>query len=176
MNEETDSMQISMIAAMAHDRVIGLDNQMPWHLPADLAHFKRVTLGKPVLMGRKTFESIGRPLPGRRNLVISRNPDYQADGVEVIDSVEAALALLAAGDVASGEAVGELMVIGGGHLYAQLLPSADRLYLTRIDLAVEGDTRFPAFDEGQWQLVESESHPADEKNAYPYRFETWQRR
>ncbi len=99
-------MMISMIAAMAHDRVIGLDNQMPWHLPADLAHFKRVTLGKPVLMGRKTFESIGRPLPGRRNLVISRNPDYRADGVEVIDSVEAALALLAGSDVA------ELMVIG----------------------------------------------------------------
>ncbi|HDU8493420.1 TPA: type 3 dihydrofolate reductase, partial [Aeromonas hydrophila] len=140
-------MMISMIAAMAHDRVIGLDNQMPWHLPADLAHFKRVTLGKPVLMGRKTFESIGRPLPGRRNLVISRNPDYRADGVEVIDSVEAALALLAGSDVA------ELMVIGGGHLYGQLLPRADRLYLTRIDLAVEGDTRFPAFDEGDWSCI-----------------------
>ena len=163
-------MMISMIAAMAHDRVIGLDNQMPWHLPADLAHFKRVTLGKPVLMGRKTFESIGRPLPGRRNLVISRNPDYRADGVEVIDSVEAALALLADSDVA------ELMVIGGGHLYGQLLPRADRLYLTRIDLAVEGDTRFPAFDDEQWRLVESEAHPADEKNPHPYRFETWQRR
>lgn len=164
-------MQISMIAAMAHDRVIGLDNQMPWHLPADLAHFKRVTLGKPVLMGRKTFESIGRPLPGRRNLVISRNPDYRVDGVEVVDSVEAALALLTGVD-----ATPELMVIGGGHLYAQLLPRADRLYLTRIDLAVEGDTRFPAFDEGQWQLVESEPHAADEKNPHPYRFETWQRR
>lgn len=163
-------MQISMIAAMAHDRVIGLDNQMPWHLPADLAHFKRVTLGKPVLMGRKTFESIGRPLPGRRNLVISRNPDYQADGVEMVSSVEVALARL------QGEGVEELMVIGGGHLYAQLLPRADRLYLTRIDLAVEGDTRFPAFDDGRWQLVESEPHAADEKNPHPYRFETWQRR
>ncbi|MBP4041458.1 type 3 dihydrofolate reductase [Aeromonas sp. SrichE-2G] len=162
-------MQISMIAAMAHDRVIGLDNQMPWHMPADLAHFKRVTLGKPVLMGRKTFESIGRPLPGRRNLVISRNPAYQAEGVEVIDSVEAALALL-------GEGVDELMVIGGGYLYGQLLPRADRLYLTRIDLAVAGDTRFPAFDDEQWRLVESEAHPADEKNPHPYRFETWQRR
>ena len=162
-------MMISMIAAMAHDRVIGLDNQMPWHLPADLAHFKRVTLGKPVLMGRKTFESIGRPLPGRRNLVISRNPDYRADGVEVIDSVEAALALL-------GEGVDELMVIGGGHLYGQLLPRADRLYLTRIDLMVEGDTRFPAFDEGEWHCVEREPHEADEKNSHPYCFETWQRR
>ncbi|HDC4325354.1 TPA: type 3 dihydrofolate reductase, partial [Aeromonas hydrophila] len=153
-------MMISMIAAMAHDRVIGLDNQMPWHLPADLAHFKRVTLGKPVLMGRKTFESIGRPLPGRRNLVISRNPDYRADGVEVIDSVDAALALLAGSDVA------ELMVIGGGHLYGQLLPRADRLYLTRIDLAVEGDTRFPAFDEGDWLCIEREPHQPDEKNPH----------
>ncbi|WP_139410233.1 type 3 dihydrofolate reductase [Aeromonas veronii] len=163
-------MKISMIAAMAHDRVIGKDNQMPWHLPADLAHFKRVTLGKPVLMGRKTFESIGRPLPVRRNLVISRNPDYQAEGIEVVGSVEAALALLA------GSSVEELMVIGGGHLYAEMLPSADCLYLTRIDLAVEGDTRFPAFDDGQWQRIECESHPADEKNPHPYSFEIWQRR
>ncbi|ENO3941969.1 type 3 dihydrofolate reductase [Aeromonas veronii] len=163
-------MKISMIAAMAHDRVIGKDNQMPWHLPADLAHFKRVTLGKPVLMGRKTFESIGRPLPGRRNLVISRNPGYQAEGIEVVGSVEAALALLA------GSSVEELMVIGGGHLYAEMLPSADCLYLTQIDLAVEGDTRFPAFDDGQWQRIECESHPADEKNPHPYSFEIWQRR
>lgn len=163
-------MKISMIAAMAHDRVIGKDNQMPWHLPADLAHFKRVTLGKPVLMGRKTFESIGRPLPGRRNLVISRNPDYQAEGIEVVGSVEAALALLA------GSSVEELMVIGGGHLYAEMLPSADCLYLTRIDLAVEGDTRFPAFDEGDWSCIERESHQPDEKNPHFYCFETWQRR
>ncbi|WP_323910971.1 type 3 dihydrofolate reductase [Aeromonas veronii] len=163
-------MKISMIAAMAHDRVIGKDNQMPWHLPADLAHFKRVTLGKPVLMGRKTFESIGRPLPGRRNLVISRNPDYQAEGIEVVGSVEAALALLA------GSSVEALMVIGGGHLYAEMLPSADCLYLTQIDLAVEGDTRFPAFDDGQWQRIACESHPADEKNPHPYSFEIWQRR
>ncbi|MFM5293430.1 type 3 dihydrofolate reductase [Aeromonas veronii] len=163
-------MKISMIAAMAHDRVIGKDNQMPWHLPADLAHFKRVTLGKPVLMGRKTFESIGRPLPGRRNLVISRNPDYQVEGIEVVGSVEASLALLA------GSSVEELMVIGGGHLYAEMLPSADCLYLTRIDLAVEGDTRFPVIDDGQWQRVDCESHPADEKNPYPYSFEIWQRR
>ncbi len=159
-----------MIAALAKKQVIGKNNLMPWHMPADLAHFKRVTLGKPVLMGRKTFESIGRPLPGRRNLVISRNPDYQAEGIEVVGSVEAALALLA------GSSVEELMVIGGGHLYAEMLPRADCLYLTRIDLAVEGDTRFPAFDDGQWQRVDCESHPADEKNPHPYSFETWQRR
>ncbi|MBL0625216.1 type 3 dihydrofolate reductase [Aeromonas jandaei] len=163
-------MKISMIAAMAHDRVIGKDNQMPWHMPADLAHFKRVTLGKPVLMGRKTFESIGRPLPGRRNLVISRNPDYQADGIEVVGSVEAALALLTDNEVA------EVMVIGGGHLYAELLPKADCLYLTRIELEVEGDTRFPAFADEQWQCVEREVHQADEKNPHPYRFETWLRK
>ncbi|UZE58726.1 type 3 dihydrofolate reductase [Aeromonas veronii] len=163
-------MKISMIAALAKKQVIGKNNLMPWHMPADLAHFKRVTLGKPVLMGRKTFESIGRPLPGRRNLVISRNPDYQAEGIEVVGSVEAALALLACSSVE------ELMVIGGGHLYAEMLPSADCLYLTRIDLAVEGDTRFPAFDDGQWQRVDCESHPADEKNPHPYSFETWQRR
>ncbi|MFB2829417.1 type 3 dihydrofolate reductase [Aeromonas jandaei] len=163
-------MKISMIAAMAHDRVIGKDNQMPWHMPADLAHFKRVTLGKPVLMGRKTFESIGRPLPGRRNLVISRNPDYQAEGIEVVGSVEAALALLADNEVA------EVMVIGGGHLYAELLPRADCLYLTRIELMVEGDTRFPAFEDEQWQCVEREAHQADEKNPHPYRFETWLRK
>ena len=163
-------MHISMIAAMAHDRVIGLDNQMPWHLPADLAHFKRVTLGKPVLMGRKTFESIGRPLPGRRNLVISRNLDYQADGVEMVSSVEVALARL------QGEGVEELMVIGGGYLYEQLLPRADRLYLTRIDLAVEGDTCFPTFSDADWLKLKCESHDPDEKNPHPYCFETWQRR
>ncbi|MGL5598163.1 MAG: type 3 dihydrofolate reductase [Aeromonas sp.] len=163
-------MKISMIAAMAHDRVIGLTNQMPWHLPADLAHFKRVTLGKPVLMGRKTFESIGRPLPGRRNLVISRNPDYQRAGIEVVGSIEGALTLLAS------SATEELMVIGGGHLYAQMLPLASCLYLTCIDLCVEGDTHFPAFDADEWQCIERKPHLADEKNPHPYCFETWQRR
>ena len=164
-------MKISMIAAMAHDRVIGLDNQMPWHLPADLAHFKRVTLGKPVLMGRKTFESIGRPLPGRRNLVISRNPGFKAPGIEVFSSIDEVLATLS-----EAEAPDELMVIGGGHLYGQLLPRADSLYLTRIDLAVAGDTRFPAFEEDEWHCVERDPHEPDEKNPHPYCFETWQRR
>jgi len=164
-------VKISMIAAVAQDRVIGKDNQMPWHMPADLAHFKRITLGKPVLMGRKTFESIGRPLPGRRNLVISRNPEYRVDGVEVIDSVKAALELLS-----HDEAVEELMVIGGGHLFEQLLPKAERLYLTQIELEVEGDAHFPVLDHTDWELLEEESHLADERNAYPYRFETWQRR
>ncbi|WP_324038455.1 type 3 dihydrofolate reductase [Aeromonas caviae] len=163
-------MKISMIAALAKDQVIGKNNLMPWHMPADLAHFKRITLGKPVLMGRKTFESIGRPLPDRRNLVISRNSDYQADGVEMVSSVEAALALL------QRDNVEELMVIGGGYLYEQLLPKADYLYLTRIDLAVDGDTCFPSFSEDYWQKLNSEFHQPDEKNPHPYCFETWQRR
>ena len=161
-------MLISLIVAMAEQRVIGRGNAMPWHLPADLRHFKTVTMGKPVVMGRRTFESIGRPLPGRRNLVISRNPEWQAAGVDVAPSLEAALAMVADCD--------EVMIIGGGQLYQEALPRADRLYLTHIDLAVEGDTRFPAFDDGQWQRIDCESHPADEKNPHPYSFETWQRR
>ena len=160
-------MKIAMIAAMARDRVIGRDNAMPWHLPADLAHFKQVTMGKPVLMGRRTFESIGRPLPGRRNLVISRNPDYTPAGVEVFASVEAALAAL-------GE-VPEVMIIGGGRLYAQLLERADVLYLTHIDLAVEGDTHFPDYRVYAWAQRDEVCHQADERNPYAYRFETLER-
>lgn len=131
-------MLISLIVAMAENRVIGRDNQMPWHLPADLRHFKSVTLGKPVIMGRKTFESIGRPLPGRRNLVISRNTEWQADGVETVNSLDAALALVNAHD--------EVMIIGGGQLYRDALPLAHRLYLTHIELNVDdADTWFPDF-------------------------------
>ncbi|MDO2948417.1 type 3 dihydrofolate reductase [Aeromonas simiae] len=160
-------MKIAMIAAMARDRVIGRDNAMPWHLPADLAHFRQVTMGKPILMGRRTFESIGRPLPGRRNLVISSNPDYAPAGVEVVDSIEAAFAALAESP--------EVMVIGGGRLYGQLLELADTLYLTHIELTVEGDTRFPDYHQLSWRQVAEESHLPDERNPYAYRFETLER-
>ena len=160
-------MLISLIVAMANHRVIGRSNAMPWHMPADLRHFKAVTLGKPVVMGRRTFESIGRPLPGRRNLVISRNPEWQAVDVEVAPSLDAALAMLADHD--------EVMILGGGQLYAEALPRADRLYLTHIELAVEGDTFFPDYSGYEWQQIEHSTHPADEKNPYPYRFETLQR-
>ena len=139
-------MLISLIVAMANHRVIGRSNAMPWHMPADLRHFKAVTLGKPVVMGRRTFESIGRPLPGRRNLVISRNPEWQAAGVEVAPTLDVALALLADYD--------EVMIIGGGQLYAEALPRADRLYLTHIDLDVEGDTFFPDYTGYEWQQIE----------------------
>lgn len=149
---------------MARDRVIGKDNTMPWHLPADLRHFKAITLGKPVVMGRRTFESIGRPLPGRRNLVVSRNPGWQAEGVERVASLQQALARVAGAE--------EVMIIGGGQLYAEALPLADCLYLTHIDLVVAGDTRFPAYAQLGWQRVSQECHAADERNPYPYCFET----
>ncbi|MGB9097513.1 type 3 dihydrofolate reductase [Erwinia sp.] len=160
-------MMISLIAAMAADRVIGMDNAMPWHLPADLAWFKRQTLDKPVIMGRRTWESIGRPLPGRLNIVISSQPG-EAEGVTWVTSIDEALQ-------AAGE-VEEVMVIGGGRIYEQLLPRADRLYLTHIDAEVVGDTTFPDFEPEEWQSTFSEFHDADEKNSHSFCFEILQRR
>lgn len=154
-------MIISMIAAMANDRIIGKDNQMPWHLPADFAWFKRCTLGKPVIMGRKTYESIGRPLPGRQNIVISRDPSLNIEGVKVTTSIEEAIKL--AGDVE------EVMIIGGGSVYATCLPKADRLYVTYIDADIKGDTQFPDWGDG-WLESHSETYSADEKNAYNMKF------
>ncbi|NVK23423.1 MAG: type 3 dihydrofolate reductase [Gammaproteobacteria bacterium] len=154
---------ISLIAAMANNRVIGKDNDMPWHMPADLAHFKRVTLGKPVIMGRKTYESIGRPLPGRQNIVITRNSDWHCEGVDVVSSPEQALA-----KVSDAE---EVMVIGGGNIYQQFLPLANKLHLTFIDLDVDGDTKFPDWNEAaDWRQTESESYSADDKNKHAYQF------
>lgn len=143
-------MKIAMIAAMANNRVIGKDNQMPWHLPEDLRHFKAMTLGKPVVMGRKTYESIGRPLPGRHNIVISRQVGLTIEGVTCVDSFDAALQVAGDGD--------ELVIIGGGQLYQALLPRADKLYLTEINLDVEGDTFFPDWDDGSWERVTTETH------------------
>lgn len=158
---------ISLIAAMAADRVIGMENAMPWHLPADLAWFKRQTLNKPVVMGRRTFESIGRPLPGRLNIVISSQKG-DAEGVTWVTSIEDALR-------AAGE-VEEIMVIGGGRIYAQLLPRADRLYLTHIDVEVEGDTTFPDYEPDEWQSTFSEFRDADEKNSHSCCWEILDRR
>lgn len=157
-------MQISIIAAMAKDYVIGHQGTMPWHLPADLAHFKQLTLNKPIIMGRKTFESIGRPLPQRRNLVISRQADWQTEGTEGFDSLASALT--------SCQDAEEVMIIGGGMLYQQALPLANTLYLTYIDADLPGDTHFPAWAEGDWQLCEQHSHPADTNNPYAYQFVT----
>jgi dihydrofolate reductase len=153
---------VSIIVAMAPNGVIGHDNRLPWHLPADLRHFKAVTMGKPMIMGRRTWESLPGLLPGRRHIVVTHNSGYQADGAEVAHSLEEAIAT--AGDVE------EVMIVGGGNLYAQALPLADRIYLTQVDMEVEGDAFFPALDESQWLELESEAHPADEKNPFPYRF------
>lgn len=167
---------LSMIVATADNNIIGKDNTMPWHLPADLAYFKKVTLGKPIIMGRKTYESIGRPLPGRRNIVISRDENYipqgkGAEGVDVVTSVEQALALV---DAASA-AVAEVMVIGGGAIYQHCLANADRLYVTHIKAAIDGDTKFPNYDDGSWQKISSELRKSDEKNAYDLDFCVYQR-
>lgn len=148
---------ISLIAALAVDRVIGMENAMPWNLPADLAWFKRNTLNKPVVMGRLTWESIGRPLPGRKNIVISSKPGSD-DRVQWVSSVEEAIA--ACGDVE------EIMVIGGGRVYEQFLPKAQKLYLTHIDAEVEGDTHFPDYDPDEWESVFSEFHDADAQNSH----------
>ncbi|XOV81354.1 MAG: type 3 dihydrofolate reductase [Aestuariibacter sp.] len=156
-----------MIAAMAKNRVIGADNDMPWHLPADLRHFKQVTLNKPIIMGRKTYESIGKALPGRTNIVISRT-GFQANDATLVSSAEEAIT--AAGNV------DEIMIIGGGKIYEIFLPYADRLYLTHIDLEVNGDTFFPDYGaQADWETKASEVHEADQQNPYNYSFETLQR-
>ncbi|MDR8524967.1 type 3 dihydrofolate reductase [Shewanella fidelis] len=153
-------MKIAMIAAMANNRVIGKDNQMPWHLPEDLRHFKAMTLGKPVVMGRKTYESIGRPLPGRHNIVISRQADLMIDGVTTVTSFDDAK--LAAGDCE------ELVIMGGGQLYEMLLSQADILYLTEIALDVEGDTYFPDWNDGSWQEVSRDVAKNDNDLEYSF--------
>ncbi len=160
---------LSMIVAAADDLVIGKNNTMPWHLPADLAYFKKTTLNKPIVMGRKTFESIGRPLPGRRNIVISRDSAYQAAGVESVTSVDAALALVAD--------VEEIMVIGGGAIYLHCLPMASRLYITHIKAKIDGDTTFPDFNQkNAWLKSSSEIVIANEKNAYDLDFCVYERK
>ncbi len=153
---------ISLIVAMANNRVIGKNNQMPWHLPADLQHFKTITLGKPIIMGRKTYESIGRPLPGRKNIVISHNANYKLDGCETVTSLEKALKLV--------NNVEEVMIIGGGFLYAQTLHHANKLYLTFIDLDIDGDTIFPDFEKLNIKEVKRDKYLKDEKNIYNYEF------
>ena len=154
---------LSLIAALDRHRAIGKGNALPWHLPADLKRFKALTLGKPILMGRKTAESIGRPLPGRRNLVLSRSTQAPFDGTEVVASIDAALAL-------AGEA-GELCVIGGGEVYALCLPRATHLHLTHVDTIVDGaDAFFPAFDAAAWRIASREAHAADERHAFAFEF------
>ena len=158
----------SLVVAMARNRVIGRDNRLPWRLPEDLAYFKRVTLGHPVIMGRRTWESIGRALPGRLNIVVSRNRDYRAPGATVVGS-------LAEAWQAAGEA-DEAHVIGGTSLFAEALPQADRIHLTEVDAEVEGDTWFPEFDRTRWREHVVATHARDERHEHPFRIVVLERR
>ena len=155
-------MRISLVVAVSENGVIGRDAGLPWNLPADLRHFKRITLGHPILMGRRTHESIGRPLPGRANLILSRDPDYFSPGCTVVPSWSQALE--AAGDSA------ELMVIGGEAIYRLALARADRIHLTRVDTRVEGDAHFPDLNPADWREIESRGYPADDANAFDLTF------
>lgn len=159
---------ISLIVAVSANNVIGFRGELPWRLPSDLKRFKAITMGKPIVMGRLTWESIGRALPGRHNIVVSRQPDFEAEGCTVVHSPEEAI------EAAGGAA--EVMVIGGGHIYARFLPFADRIYLTQVHTEVEGDAFFPALDEAEWAIVASESAPPDDQDGPAFTFVTLERR
>ena len=159
--------RVSLIVAMAKNRVIGVNNTLPWHLPADLKRFKSLTMGHHIVMGRKTYESIGKPLPGRTSVVVTRNPDYSVPGVIMENSLEAAIA--ACGDDE------DIFVIGGAELYRQAVTLADRIYLTEIEAEISGDAHFTELDSKQWQETGRESHDRDEKNAYKYHFVIYDR-
>lgn len=158
---------ISLIVAMASNRVIGQNNHLPWHLPADLKHFRQHTMGKPIIMGRKTFESIGKPLPGRKNIVITQNIHWQSEGVQVAHSLTEAFTL--------AEPAPEIMVIGGASLYQQALTYAERIYLTLIEATFEGDTFFPEWDQSRWHEIQRETHQHDESGIKCYHFVTFEK-
>ena len=160
-------MIVSLIAAAAENGVIGNKGMLPWHLPDDLKHFKDLTKGHAVIMGRKTFESIGRPLPDRQNIVITRNKDFRVDGAEIVSSFEESL------KKAKGE---EVFVIGGGEIYRESMAKADKIYLTRVFAPVDGDAFFPEIDPKVWNEVSMEEHKKDEKHAYPFAFTVLERR
>lgn len=156
--------RINLIVAMANNRVIGRDNEMPWHLPADLKHFKATTLKHPIIMGRKTYQSIGKALPGRKNIVVTRDTNFNLNDATVVNDLQQA--------IKACDKAEEIMVIGGANIYQQMLAKADRLFLTFIDLEVEGDTYFPDWHEYGFHETASEQHMPDEKNQYHYRFVT----
>ena len=158
---------ISIIVACTENNVIGRENDMPWHLPADLKHFKAITTGHPIIMGRKTYESIGRPLPKRRNLVITRNPDFKHDGLEIYSSLEEAIKNCQTED--------ECFITGGGQIYKMAMDIADRIYRTRIHTTIDGDTFFPEINQDQWLMYKKEFRPADEKNEHDLSFEYYDR-
>jgi dihydrofolate reductase len=166
-------IRLALIVAAAENGVIGRNNALPWYLPEDLRYFKRVTMGKPIIMGRKTFESIGKPLPGRTNIVITRNPVFQAEGVNVASSLSAALEL--AQHIALIDGAEEAIVIGGAEIYQAALPQAERLYFTEVHASVEGDAVLPAIDWTQWREASRERHAAQSPNHFDYSFVRYER-
>lgn len=167
-------MQKALIVAMAQNRVIGRNNNLPWYLPGDLKYFKQATMGKPIIMGRKTWDSIGRPLPGRMNVVISRNESWQAPaGTTAATSLQAALKKAEA--QAELDGVEEVMVIGGGQIYAEALPLVDRIYITQVHASVEGDAYFPEMNWDEWEEIGREDFSASDNNPYNYSFVVYQR-
>lgn len=163
-------MIISLVVAAATNNAIGKEGKMPWHLPNDMKHFKNVTWGMPVVMGRKTFESLGKPLAGRKNIVISRQQGWKPEGAVVVPTFDDALFLVRETDAK------ETMVIGGGEIYKAVFDKAQRIYLTRIEAEPEADTYFPAINTAQWKMVSQQKHEADEKNAFNHSFEVWERK
>ena len=163
-------MTISLVVAAAQNNAIGKNGQMPWHLPNDMKHFKNITWGMPVIMGRRTFQSLGKPLPGRKNIVITRQLDWKADGIVIVKNLDDALF------VAKETDAKEVFVIGGGEIYRLAYEKAKRIYLTRIKAEPEGDTFFPELDPKEWHLVNEDKHQADEKHQYDYSFQVLERR
>lgn len=161
-------MRLSLIVAMDDKQLIGKNNALPWHLPADLRHFKKITTGKTVLMGRKTYQSIGKALPNRRNVIISHNPDFKATDCEVVNSIDAAL-MLVENDV-------EVMIMGGAGIYQQFLPQVERLYITRVEGTFIGDAYFPQFNQNDFIEIDRKSQQKDEKNPHNYHFTVLQRK
>jgi dihydrofolate reductase len=166
-------MRVSLIAAVAENGVIGRDGQLPWRLSADLRRFKTLTMGRPIIMGRRTWESIGRPLPGRTSIVVTRKRRFRPASDEVLVAYTIEAAIDEAATAPGGDA--ETFVIGGAQLYAAALPLVQRVYLTRVLAAVEGDAVFPPVEWSKWKLLSSENHPADAKNEFPYAFEVYDR-
>ena len=162
------SPTITLIVAVADSGVIGRDNALPWHLPEDLKHFKRLTMGKPIVMGRRTFESIGKPLPGRQNIVLTRDPNYRREGITVVHDADSALA--------AANAAAEIMIIGGSDLFRLFLPRTVRIHLTRVHADVAGDVTWPALDTRAWEVVSREAHDADDRHAHAMTFEVWEKR
>jgi dihydrofolate reductase len=161
-------MKITLVAAVAHNRVIGRDNQLLWRLKSDLQHFRKLTLGKPVIMGRKTFESIGRPLPGRDNIIVTRDALFSAKGVFIVRSLDKAF--VQATELANERRVNDILVAGGGDIYAQTISKASRLSITEVDLSPEGDAFFPEIDRSIWQETSREAHPAGADNEAAFAF------